>query len=421
MRHLPRLAAALMALGLLAAEAPAHAADPQFVVRTTQKPPVDTVPVIADFNADGIDDILWYGTGSKTDRMWYGQASGTFVGASISVGGNFEPVVGDFDGDGNVDILWYTAGPGADYLWFGTGATLPTPAFTSRPISIGGTYRPLIDDYDDDGFTDILWYAPGPAGDAFWYGQASRTFASRSVSISGVYDYVAGGDFTGDGVDDIVWWKAGASSHPVWQSTGTRGTYSSARINGPAAGALPMVMNLDGDTLSDIVWYGSGTVADGITLGSDTSTIIPKSVSGVYEPLWGNFDGDNEANDDGSFGRDDVLWWNQAPNGADAFWRSTGTSPFFSSSASGNTHVDWVTHYPGLGNFDAGETLDVQFNDPFVPASNPFWYGIDVDGTHLARRQARSAPHARPFSITGAVCGAVPATGLGRACAAARS
>jgi FG-GAP-like repeat len=391
---------------------PADALTPPFTKSTTLSGniPPNTVAIVGDFDGDLIDDILWYGFGTRPDRYWKGRSAGTFSGYSIKIGGNYEPLTGDFDGDGNLDIFWYEAGSGIDHVWWGKGTAglgtwTPTNWFTSTDLSVRGLYRPLIADFDNDTRTDILWYAPGTTGDTFWFGKASRTFTSKSITINGDYDYVTGGDFQGDGDLDLMWWRSSSIAHPVWRyDGGTTRTYTASSISGPSASSVPMVMNINGDLVDDLMWYGDGSASDAVAFGpAYTRTAI--NVSGRYAPLWGNFDGDNSS-------YDDVLWWGYLPSAHDSFWAGQGTSAFLSFSMVGLGHYDFDTHAPLLGYFGADEPLDVIFHDSQAGGSNAFFFGRDVDGASMSAH--------RRHAVRGRACGVHPVAALRLQCAALR-
>lgn len=396
-----------------AISSPVGAANPpMFVESTIQQPPLGTIPIVGNFkNTDGhlIDDILWYGRGTVAEKWWFGADSGTFTKPTTgnpTINSSFNPFAGDFNRDGNDDIFWYAPGTGADYLWLGIG----DGTFNKSTVSptINGKYQPLVGDFDSDGSTDVLWYSPGTGGDYLWYGWDNAVnpgvaFARTTPrQINGVYDFVTAGDFNVDGSLDVMWWSHTSKNHPVWLYAGGR-TFNLTSKAGPAVGSLPMVMNLDDTGASDIFWYGSGTIADGITLGSPVNTFTAKAINGSFDPLWGNFDGDNT----NPVARDDILWWSTANGGTDYFARGTGTGapvgvPYT------NRHQDWLTHYPALGYFNYDNALDILFNDPYS-SSNPFYFGIDAfAGFSVPRGPAVSASEqtqrpSRP-ALRGAVC-----------------
>jgi hypothetical protein len=129
------------------------------------------VPVVADFNGDGIADILWdqvdtNGLSSGAHVLWAGKGDGTFTVTS-NYGGldgtliGYVPVVADFNGDGKADILWDnrsgtdTRSQGQRVLWLSDGVRpdVMTSVTTGLGASLAITYRPLTDAsiYSKDG------------------------------------------------------------------------------------------------------------------------------------------------------------------------------------------------------------------------------------------------------------------------------
>ena len=75
---------------------------------------VTSLPAPADFDGDGIADLLWRNT-SGVNALWEMNSNGTIKNAFNvqSVGSNYHLVgVGDFDGDGKSgDLLWRDNAP----------------------------------------------------------------------------------------------------------------------------------------------------------------------------------------------------------------------------------------------------------------------------------------------------------------------
>jgi hypothetical protein len=137
-------------VGVVAPEAPA-ATDDQ--VARPVSVPVETVPVLGDFDSDGRRDVFWYGPGAAADRLWYGGAGGRFTTAPAAVHGSYRPLVADFGGDGPDDVLWWAPGAAGDVLWFGRGSRRFTSRWTTvdldyqraavlRPETLAGSYNP---------------------------------------------------------------------------------------------------------------------------------------------------------------------------------------------------------------------------------------------------------------------------------------
>jgi hypothetical protein len=117
-------------------------------------------PSFADFNGDGLPDILWVqtdsnGVSSGGGELWLGKGDGTFTipGGQGSPPVGYVPVIADFNADGKADILWDkrsgsdTRSQGQRILWLSDG--IPPDLITSVTTGIGAsaaiTYKPLTD------------------------------------------------------------------------------------------------------------------------------------------------------------------------------------------------------------------------------------------------------------------------------------
>ncbi len=319
-------------------------------------------PLVGDFNGDGTDDVLWYAPGAAPDRLEISDPTHPGVTAStvpLRINGLYIPLVGDFNGDGATDVLWYAPGPAADSMWYGNG----DGTFHSSATRINGVYAPVVGDFDGDGhIDDILWRGPGRAPDVMWFGSA-RGPRSVTVSVNGAYDRVVPGDFNGDGATDLLFWSATTTTHPVWMSGG--GSFSTHAMRSPAAGAEPIVLRIDSDARSDVLWYGRGAIRDGYTTAAEGfARMHALSISGDYVPLAANFDGD-------AAGYSDILWRHRGARGADAFW--AGSPSGLVSHSYANTHFDASVVQAVVGHFNGGDTAaDVLFDNH---GKATFFYG----------------------------------------------
>ncbi len=323
-------------------------------------------PVVGDFNGDGTDDVLWYVPGPGADRLDLldpAHPGAVLSSTTFAINGTYEPLVGDYNGDGKTDILWYAPGPAPDSIWYGNG----DGTFTSHAITINGLYEPVVGDFDGDGHADdVLWYGPGRLPDVVWFGGPTG-IRSVGVTINGVYDAVVTGDFNGDGAADLLFWSSSATRHPVWLS-GNGWWQTGATFPSPQAGAEPLVMHIDGDNRSDILWYGLGSIRDAYaTAAGGFSRLQPLSINGLYVPVVGNFDGNTS-------GYDDVLWRRVGPSGSDAFW--AGTSHGLVSASYTNAHTDAVTMHAVVGQFNGGDhAADVLLYDGAGNSSILYGFG----------------------------------------------
>jgi len=246
------------------------------------------------------------------------------------------PVQGDFDGNGSTDIFWYVAGTGADYLWSAiprddlSAATL-SDRFDVFPISISGTYTPIVGDFDGNGYDDIFWYGPGSKPDSVWYFWGRALITSKNMPISGTYVPVVG-NFDKDDAqnlteqDDIFWYNpAGASN--LWVGNTDKTFSGRSYVTQPPQGAKPIVGNWrqantaeGAEVFEDILFYKAGTGTDGIWVSDGTGAFVnsPVTINGSYTPLVGEFDRNGTVPD-----MTDIFWY--APGTAsDSVWMNTG-------------------------------------------------------------------------------------------------
>lgn len=214
------------------------------------------VPRMLDTDANGAQELLWYGPGSRADSLWHWNGTG-FSASARSVSGSYQPIIGDFDGNGRDDIFWYAPGPASDHLWLHKvgGGYLSV----ARPVS--GSYRWRTGDLDGDGATDLLWYAPGGGADSIWFGGPGASFDNRSVTVNGDYQPIVL-DLFDTGGDAVVWYAPGATGDSVWTFGGGRGHTSDALVLPGAQTALPGPYSPGAE--DGIVWFGAGAIVDSV-------------------------------------------------------------------------------------------------------------------------------------------------------------
>lgn len=229
-----------------------------------------------------------------------GGEDGTGIGTGFlpeSVGGTYTPVVGDFDGNGFGDVLWYGPGAVSDSLWlYRYGG-----ARTTVPLSISGTYRPVVLDADGDTRDDVLWYAPGPAADSLWTFGPDAVPTRRAVTIDGRYEPIPGrfGDAPPGNPQDRLIFSDPGGPDPIW-TFDTEGGHTSQTLALPAG--EPIVADVRGTGRDSILWYRPGAAAESLTVfsvGGGATTAPAPQVHGTYDPVVADLDGD---------GRQDIAW-----------------------------------------------------------------------------------------------------------------
>ena len=166
--------------------------------------------VIGDFSGDFLEDVVLYQQGTAPDYKWVSTVAGAFTQTSLSMAGFYKPVT--IFGEFRDSILWWGNGTGAPRFWRSTGSTFQNVpidpadvAATVVPAGLDGalievpgplpdaqdfyfqegpvrdffelagtthdqtTARPLVGDFDDDGYIDVAWYGPGTQRDELWF------------------------------------------------------------------------------------------------------------------------------------------------------------------------------------------------------------------------------------------------------------
>ncbi|MBK1659093.1 FG-GAP repeat domain-containing protein [Paracraurococcus ruber] len=269
----------------------------------------------ADFNGDGLADLLWRGQGGDV-AVWQ-LNGGAVAGGLLPNPGSYWSVAdtGDFNGDGRADLLWRgQAGEAAVWLLNGTtplaGASLATPGTAWAVAATGDT--------NGDGRADILWRNQA-GGLSIWTMDGLNVLATPALPDPGPNWRVAGlADVTGDGKADLIW-RGTNGEVGIWALDGAN-ILGSATLPNPGNGwTLAATADLNGDGRNDLIWRGAnGEVA---TWQLDGGTVIDARVlpnPGTYWTLQGvgDINGDRQA---------DLVWHGQA--GETVAWIMSGGSP----------------------------------------------------------------------------------------------
>jgi len=142
---------------------------------------------VADFDADGAPDILWRNPSTGSNALWYMQSNGTAIksaGGMPSCGTSWEVgKIADFDDDGVPDILWRNPATGANALWYMQSNGTSIKSAAGMP-SCGTSWEVgKIADFDADGTPDILWRNPATGSNALWYMQSNGTAIKSAAGM----------------------------------------------------------------------------------------------------------------------------------------------------------------------------------------------------------------------------------------------
>ena len=335
------------------------------------------LPFIADFNGDGKADILWYNPTTYQRVLWVSNGDGSFS-VTTNVGGldgiDFgTPLVADFNGDGLADVLWCKLFGGAtlapriqpepggppnsfpqsycnSWINTGVGSFSSSGRFTTAEADWTGAagYVPLVGNFSGTARADIFWAPAGSyANPVIWY--AGNGYASTGNVLPALWDTVAGmtpvvGNFGSDSNSGILWYAADTNgistsgAGVVWVGQGT-GNFTAVSVTVPT-GSVPLLGDFDGDGRTDILWDSES--AGGLTTG--TRVLWLGNGDGTFRVASNNPAGENGIMDASGgtgwhpyvtdvigVGKASVLWDNidsqQRSLGNRRFWQADNSPP----------------------------------------------------------------------------------------------
>lgn len=265
-------------------------------VKTTLSVPVGAQAFAGKFSSAAGADIFVYNPGRGADfivRFTTGVPASTVV-TPVSVSGTYTPIVGDFDGNGIDDIFWYAPGSTTDRLWLFNGAS----GHSDIAVGVGGTYQPAVIDANGDGRDDIIWYSPTGSDGLWLFGPGALTHTSKSLTIGPGYQIVVGHfgvPAVGQPADRAVFYNpAGADYFWTFDASAN---HSSALLPSIDGNYQLLPGQFFEETYGGLVFYGPGSLPEqewafGPGKGGDVSpeADIP-AINGTYATQTGDFDG----------------------------------------------------------------------------------------------------------------------------------
>jgi hypothetical protein len=237
-------------------------------------PPQTSVPF--DFNGDGHPDLVWLNNSTRQAMGWYmgGAGGATLLGTNwisqAGVPGWTAVAVADFNRDGVPDILWQNDSTRQVIVWYmgGSGGVALQSSAWITSGGVPGWHVAGAADFNRDGVPDILWVNDNTRQVTVWYmggngGAVLQSWAWISAGSVAGWDIAAVADFNRDGVPDILWQNDSTRQVTVWYMGGTGGTALQSWawiVSGGEPGwhvAAAEDFNLDG--VPDILWENDGT------------------------------------------------------------------------------------------------------------------------------------------------------------------
>lgn len=238
-------------------------------------PPHLTLAAPADFNADGLSDIVWQDTASGDRVVWL--MSGLAHLANVDLGTISTDwsiaANADLNGDGGPDLIWQNTVTGERLAWLMNG----TAYVSSAPLGTIDTAWIIAGagDFDGDGKPDLVWQNSTTGERYLWLMNGTAFGSSVNLgTISTDWSIVGVGDFNGDLEPDLLWQNNVTGERYLWLMNGT--AFASAVSLGTISTDWKIAGTGDfsGDGQADILWQNTVTgdrylwLMDGTWFGS---------------------------------------------------------------------------------------------------------------------------------------------------------
>jgi hypothetical protein len=336
-----------------------------------------TAPWHASSNVSWIHLDATQGSGLSVTFRYDANLSGASRSGAVTIAGRSVTVtqskaayrVGDYDGDGHADLgVWHPSSSTWNILL--SGLNFDGAAPYSFAFGSSGDV-PLSADMDADGKSDLVVFRPSTG---MWYWTLAATgydrnhYTSTSSPFGGATDIPLVGDVDGDGMSDLVVWRP-STGQWFWLRS-SNGWNTSQAGSYPAFGGMgdvPMLADLDGDGKADLIvwrpstgmWYwlqstDSFTVQRQVAFGSGTMGDIP---------LVADIDGDGKA---------DLAVWR--PSNGTFYWLQSRQN--FNPSAGGQIAFGTTGDIPMLLDMDGDQKADFVVWRQNDASGSPTWWWL---------------------------------------------
>jgi hypothetical protein len=202
----------------------------------------DGLPVPADYDGDGkTDPAVW----RPSDGMWHIRMSSSgYTAAAVQWGAADDtPFAGDFDGDGRADLARWQPSTGSWSIRLSHVNYAPEHTLERQLEGGRSGDRPQAGDFDGDGVTDLaVWRKSSGTWHLLLSEIDFATTADRTIALAkpDAAERPVAEDYDGDGRTDVAAWHTSGSVWLVKPSVMGFGKGVSVSFGQPANGDVPV-------------------------------------------------------------------------------------------------------------------------------------------------------------------------------------
>ncbi|WP_437323442.1 FG-GAP repeat domain-containing protein [Sorangium sp. So ce381] len=276
----------------------------------------------ADFNNDGMVDVLWQRTRQNLMAVWLMNGSQLLAPGPVipgPIGDGWTAIsAGDFNEDHMADVFWYNSPRNLIAIWLMNGGQLLAPGpVIPGPIGDGWVAVTSAADFNSDGMNDVVLNNPRQNLMTVWLMNGSQLLAPGPAIPGPIGDgWIASStaDFNVDGMADVLWNNPRRNLMAVWLMNGTQLLAPGPNIPGPIGDGWVTItafdFNVDG--MADVLWHNAGQNLMAVWLMDGSQLLAPgPNIPGPSGHGWVPAQGAADFNFDGTA---DVLWNNAAQN-----------------------------------------------------------------------------------------------------------
>ncbi|GAB4332818.1 MAG: hypothetical protein OHK0047_20970 [Leptolyngbyaceae cyanobacterium] len=330
----------------------------------------------ADFDGNGMTDLLWYNNQTGDLRAWLmngADAPTVAYYGTVALGSGWTlQGYGDFNGDGKTDLFWQNLNTGETSAWLMNGSDAPTRISYSTVTPGSGWVLQGMGDFTGTGKTDLFWYNKVTGDTVAWLmnGTNAPTYASYGkVAPESGWVFQGMGDFSGDGKTDLFWYNRHTGDTGAWLLNGANApSYATYGQVAPNSGWILKGMgDLTGNGKTDLFWYNQQTGDTAAWILDGTSCSAQMSLRTLSPQNGWNFEGLADVTGNG---KADAIWYNKR-TGETQTWMMNGTSTLDCVLQQQNTSSYWDLQ--AMGDFTGKGKMDLFWRD----------YGMFSDKTQV--------------------------------------